>query len=134
MIQFLPFENQVHNLYTFCSLTVDFSIEIIAHEAKILTFDNRTPFLLHFNLYTNCVARSNDSQIIFSWSLFQKYYEASLDRSKKDSQHDETYYSAISVTTTYNLARLYEALHEYDKADKFYRNILRDHPNYVDCE
>lgn len=63
----------------------------------------------------------------------RKYYEASLDRSKKDSAHDETYYSAISVTTTYNLARLYEALHEYDKADKFYRNILRDHPNYVDC-
>ncbi|CAG5134684.1 unnamed protein product [Candidula unifasciata] len=63
----------------------------------------------------------------------RKYYEASLERSKSDAQHDETYYSAISVTTTYNLARLYEALHEYDKADKFYRNILRDHPNYVDC-
>nr|KAI8760020.1 putative RNA polymerase-associated protein CTR9 [Biomphalaria glabrata] len=63
----------------------------------------------------------------------RKYYEASLERSKTDAQHDETYYSAISVTTTYNLARLYEALHEYDKADKFYRNILRDHPNYVDC-
>ena len=67
-------------------------------------------------------------------SSSQKYYEASLDRSKKEAQHDETYYSAISVTTTYNLARLYEALHEFDKADKFYRNILRDHPNYVDCE
>ena len=64
----------------------------------------------------------------------QKYYEASLERSKTDAQHDETYYSAISVTTTYNLARLYEALHEYDKAAKFYRNILRDHPNYVDCQ
>jgi tetratricopeptide (TPR) repeat protein len=64
----------------------------------------------------------------------QKYYEASLERSKTDAQHDETYYSAISVTTTYNLARLYEALHEYDKADKYYRNILHDHPNYVDCE
>ena len=38
------------------------------------------------------------------------------------------------MTTTYNLARLYEALHEFDKADKFYRNILRDHPNYVDCK
>lgn len=69
-----------------------------------------------------------------SADFWQKYYEASLERSKSDAQHDETYYSAISVTTTYNLARLYEALHEYDKADKFYRNILRDHPNYVDCE
>ncbi|BFZ05310.1 hypothetical protein BsWGS_08349 [Bradybaena similaris] len=68
-----------------------------------------------------------------NYSDARKYYEASLERSKSDAQHDETYYSAISVTTTYNLARLYEALHEYDKADKFYRNILRDHPNYVDC-
>ncbi|XP_067654573.1 RNA polymerase-associated protein CTR9 homolog isoform X2 [Haliotis asinina] len=63
----------------------------------------------------------------------KKYYEASLERSRNEAQHDETYYSAISVTTTYNLARLYEALNEYDKADKLYRNILREHPNYVDC-
>ncbi|XP_050409526.1 RNA polymerase-associated protein CTR9 homolog [Patella vulgata] len=63
----------------------------------------------------------------------KKYYEASLERSKNEAQHDETYYSAISVTTTYNLARLYESLNEFDKADKLYRTILRDHPNYVDC-
>ena len=29
----------------------------------------------------------------------QKYYENSLERSRKEAQHDETYYSAISVTT-----------------------------------
>uniref|UniRef100_A0A0L8GE16 RNA polymerase-associated protein CTR9 homolog n=1 Tax=Octopus bimaculoides TaxID=37653 RepID=A0A0L8GE16_OCTBM len=63
----------------------------------------------------------------------KKYYEASLERSRHEAQHDETYYSAISVTTTYNLARLYEATHEYDKAEKLYKNILREHPNYVDC-
>ncbi|KAK7475279.1 hypothetical protein BaRGS_00033510 [Batillaria attramentaria] len=79
---------------------------------------------------------NNVAALHFRLGNFQearKYYEASLERSKTDAQHDETYYSAISVTTTYNLARLYEALHEYDKAAKFYRNILRDHPNYVDC-
>ncbi|OWF42944.1 RNA polymerase-associated protein CTR9 homolog isoform X2 [Mizuhopecten yessoensis] len=63
----------------------------------------------------------------------KKCYEASLERSKSDAQHDETYYSAISVTTTYNLARLYEATHEYDEAERLYKNILREHPNYVDC-
>ncbi|KAF6031543.1 CTR9 [Bugula neritina] len=62
----------------------------------------------------------------------QKYYEASLDRSKKESEHDENYYSAISVTTTYNLARLYEARHEVDRAEKLYKGILKEHPNYVD--
>ena len=64
----------------------------------------------------------------------QKYYEASLERSKRESEHDENYYSAISVTTTYNLARLYEAMHEDDKAEKLYKGILKEHPNYVDCE
>uniref|UniRef100_A0A8W8N0T7 Tetratricopeptide repeat protein 21A/21B fourth ARM domain-containing protein n=1 Tax=Magallana gigas TaxID=29159 RepID=A0A8W8N0T7_MAGGI len=63
----------------------------------------------------------------------RKCYEASLERSRSEAQHDETYYSAISVTTTYNLARLYEATHEYDDAERLYKSILRDHPNYVDC-
>ncbi|KAK3600789.1 hypothetical protein CHS0354_009223 [Potamilus streckersoni] len=63
----------------------------------------------------------------------KKYYEASLERSRNEAQHDETYYSAISVTTTYNLARLQEATHEYDEAERLYKNILREHPNYVDC-
>ena len=66
--------------------------------------------------------------------FIQKYYTASLERSRSEAQHDETYYSAISVTTTYNLARLHEATHEYDEAERLYKNILREHPNYVDCK
>ncbi|XP_052800523.1 RNA polymerase-associated protein CTR9 homolog isoform X2 [Mya arenaria] len=63
----------------------------------------------------------------------KKFYTTSLDRSRAEAQHDETYYSAISVTTTYNLARLHEATHEYDEAERLYKTILREHPNYVDC-
>lgn len=63
----------------------------------------------------------------------QKYYEASLERAKKEAENDETYYNAISVTTSYNLARLYEARYLFDKAEKLYKDILKDHPNYVDC-
>ncbi|KAL4224746.1 protein required for normal CLN1 and CLN2 G1 cyclin expression [Mactra antiquata] len=63
----------------------------------------------------------------------KKYYTASLERSRAEAQHDETYYSDISVTTTYNLARLHEATHEYDEAERLYKNVLREHPNYVDC-
>ena len=67
-------------------------------------------------------------------SSIQRFYQASLDRSKQESLHHESYYSAISVTTTYNLARLHEALCENDKAELLYKNILMEHPNYVDCK
>ncbi|KAM4617284.1 RNA polymerase-associated protein CTR9 homolog [Discoglossus pictus] len=63
----------------------------------------------------------------------KKYFLASLERAKAEGEHDEHYYNAISVTTTYNLARLYEALCEYHESEKLYKNILREHPNYVDC-
>jgi len=63
----------------------------------------------------------------------RKFYEAALDHCKQESMQDETYYNAISVTMNYNLARLYEALYEFDKAEKIYKDILREHPNYIDC-
>ncbi|CDQ62396.1 unnamed protein product [Oncorhynchus mykiss] len=65
--------------------------------------------------------------------LCQKYFLASLERAKAEGEHDEHYYNAISVTTSYNLARLYEAMCEFHEAEKLYKNILREHPNYVDC-
>lgn len=46
---------------------------------------------------------------------------------------DETYYNAISVSMNYNMARLMEAQFEFDKAEKYYKDILREHPSYVDC-
>jgi len=63
----------------------------------------------------------------------KRFYESSLSRCKQESQADESYYNAISVTTTYNLSRLHESLCEFDKAEALYKNILREHPNYVDC-
>ncbi|XP_078725222.1 RNA polymerase-associated protein CTR9 homolog isoform X1 [Lampetra fluviatilis] len=63
----------------------------------------------------------------------KKYYAASLDRAKAEAQHDEHYYNAISVTSTYNLARLHESTCNYHGAEQHYKNILREHPNYVDC-
>lgn len=63
----------------------------------------------------------------------KKYYEASLERSRNECQHDEQYYNCIAITTNYNLARLHEALFQYDKAEEIYKNILREHPNYIDC-
>ncbi|XP_015748748.1 PREDICTED: RNA polymerase-associated protein CTR9 homolog [Acropora digitifera] len=64
----------------------------------------------------------------------KRFYESSLERCKQESNADESYYNAISVTTTYNLSRLHESLCEFDKAEALYKNILREHPNYVDCK
>ena len=72
--------------------------------------------------------------LVISGSGVQKHYEQSLARAKTEAGHDETYYNAIRVTTNYNLARLYEALHEDDKAQALYKTILKEQPNYVDCE
>lgn len=66
--------------------------------------------------------------------FFQKYFKASVERSHNEATHDENYYGAISVTTTYNLARVYETLSSFNKAERFYKDILREHPNYVDCK
>ncbi|XP_038047664.1 RNA polymerase-associated protein CTR9 homolog [Patiria miniata] len=63
----------------------------------------------------------------------KRYYEASLLHSKSEAEHDETYYGAISVSVSYNLARLYESMFQFDKAEKLYKDVLREHPNYVDC-
>lgn len=63
----------------------------------------------------------------------RKNLEESLNRANQEAEHDPGYYNSISVTTTYNLARLNEALCTFDKAEKLYKDILKEHPNYVDC-
>lgn len=80
------------------------------------------------------ITDSHFPHLLITSLLWQNYYLQSLERSRKESAHDENYYGAISVTTTYNLARLYEATFEFNKAEEHYKDILREHPNYVDCE
>ena len=43
------------------------------------------------------------------------------------------YYKQIMITVRYNLARINEALCQHDKAEKLYKEILMDCPNYIDC-
>jgi len=63
----------------------------------------------------------------------KKFYDAALYHCKEESMQDETYYNAISVSIHYNMARLLEAQFEFDKAEKVYKDILREHPSYLDC-
>ncbi|KAJ8969598.1 hypothetical protein NQ314_001677 [Rhamnusium bicolor] len=63
----------------------------------------------------------------------KKNIELALNRSKAEAAQDPQYYNSVSVTMTYNLARLNEALCLFDKSEKLYKDILKQHPNYVDC-
>ncbi|RDD42841.1 RNA polymerase-associated protein CTR9-like protein, partial [Trichoplax sp. H2] len=65
-----------------------------------------------------------------------KNFSAALERAKleaNESTEGSSYFNTISVTITYNVARLHEALCEHDEAEKLYKQILKDHPNYIDC-
>ena len=56
-----------------------------------------------------------------------------MSRSKADAMNDPNYYNSIAVTIVYNIARLHESLCMFDKAEKLYKDIIKQHPNYVDC-
>ncbi|XP_069936971.1 RNA polymerase-associated protein CTR9 homolog [Cherax quadricarinatus] len=62
-----------------------------------------------------------------------KHFKGAWDRCEAEKEQDPQYYSSISVTIKYNSARLHEMFCQYDKAEKLYKEILQDHPNYVDC-
>jgi len=58
--------------------------------------------------------------------------EESLAISKKMVEIDQRF-NSITVTTTYNLARIYEVLCQFQKAEGFYKDIIKEHPTYIDC-
>ena len=112
---------------------------MIKHQA--INFENALQVKITSKVYLSCilklindVSKGRTSVLIIFVFSFQKFYEAALDHCKQESMQDEMYYNAISVTMNYNLARLYEALFELEKAEKIYKDILREHPNYIDCE
>ncbi|RMZ97826.1 RNA polymerase-associated CTR9 -like protein, partial [Brachionus plicatilis] len=63
----------------------------------------------------------------------KRHFETALRLVNNELVHDKVYYAAIQTTIEYNVARLHEARHEYDLAEKSYRHILSRHPQYIDC-
>ncbi|EGG16854.1 RNA polymerase II complex component [Cavenderia fasciculata] len=49
------------------------------------------------------------------------------------SGHKLEDFKAVNITTTYNLARLYESMNKFDQARQLYKGIIKEHPNYMDC-
>ncbi len=72
------------------------------------------------------------SHVIIS-SAVQTFYEQALERCKQEAIQDEHYYNGLSVTITYNLGRLHEAMCLFESAEGLYKDILAEHPSYVDC-
>lgn len=63
----------------------------------------------------------------------QEKLKLAMSRARVEAEHDSQYYDSIAVTMKYNLARLNEAMCSFDVADKLYKDILKEHPNYIDC-
>lgn len=68
-----------------------------------------------------------------SLSEAREEYEGALERCRMEKSHDHHYYKSIKITMKYNLARLYEGRHETETAARLYKEILKKHPNYIDC-
>ena len=62
-----------------------------------------------------------------------KCFERGISYAEHACEFEPAYANSILVTMRYNLARVYEASFEFDKAETLYKDILREHPKYVDC-
>merc|ERR1719471_1983902 len=60
-------------------------------------------------------------------------FESALGRAEAEAEEDERYNKQIMITIRYNLARINESLCQHDKSERLYKDILMDHPNYIDC-
>ena len=63
----------------------------------------------------------------------RKCFERGITYAEQAREVEPAYANSILVTMRYNLARVYEASFEFDKAETLYKEILREHPKYVDC-
>lgn len=92
--------------------------------------DNENNLEIPAEIYNNVAA------LYFRLGNYQEsltYYNNALKRCNDELQMEEQYFKLIQVTINYNLGRLYEATHNYKNAEQIYKDILREHPNYVDC-
>jgi RNA polymerase-associated protein CTR9 len=63
----------------------------------------------------------------------RKCFEKGISYAEQAREAEPAYANSILVTMRYNLARVCEASFEFDKAETLYKEILREHPKYVDC-
>mmetsp|Transcript_39349 Transcript_39349/g.63823 ORF Transcript_39349/g.63823 Transcript_39349/m.63823 type:complete len:766 (+) Transcript_39349:2-2299(+) len=63
--------------------------------------------------------------------IAESLYNRALEAEEGGASSDAPYKK--NITTLYNLARLYEEKLQTSKAQTLYKEIIREHPNYLDC-
>lgn len=63
----------------------------------------------------------------------EQYYQLALERCQEEMPNNELHYGSIIYTIKYNMGRLHEAKHLSIEAEKTYKEILVQHPMYLDC-
>ncbi|KHJ44027.1 tetratricopeptide repeat protein [Trichuris suis] len=60
-------------------------------------------------------------------------FKRAVDTAVKKMPTNEPYFKSILVTVSYNLGRLSEVTYDMEQAEKIYKDILMEHPQYTDC-
>lgn len=63
----------------------------------------------------------------------ERYYQLAIGRCEEEMPNNELHYGSIIYTIKYNMGRLFEAKHQSIEAEKIYKEILVQHPMYLDC-
>lgn len=69
-----------------------------------------------------------------SYFVFQEHFEEALKELNEVVSTGQTDLAALQTTVTYNLARSLEMLCMFDEAERLYKGILQEKPNYIDCK
>lgn len=79
---------------------------------------------------------NNIAALLFSIESLDEaktYYELALQRCQEEMHTNELHYGSIIYTIKYNIGRLHEARHQLNEAETTYKEILVQHPMYLDC-
>lgn len=66
--------------------------------------------------------------------IFKEYFETALKELGQNISTGQTDLATLQTTVTYNLARCLEMLCMFDEAERLYKGILQEKPNYIDCK
>ncbi|KAM3723175.1 RNA polymerase-associated protein [Dirofilaria immitis] len=79
---------------------------------------------------------NNVGSLYFTVGQYEKareYFEEALKELGEVISTGQTDLAALQTTVTYNLARSLEMLCMFDEAERLYKGILQEKPNYIDC-
>lgn len=107
----------------------DTQTALSAYRTAIKIFESRSESVPP-ELYNNIAA------LLFSTGALEEseqYYKSALQQCQEKMTLNKEHYGSIVYTIQYNIGRLHEAKHQLIEAENTYKNILIEHPMYLDC-